>query len=61
MKNKTYLLLQVEVFESTVRLAKSNGDTWAPIFLENSQYILEVMDTISKNEFIQKNDYRKRS
>jgi prephenate dehydrogenase len=32
-------------FESTVRLAKSNGDTWAPIFLENSQYILEVMDT----------------
>ena len=32
-------------FESTVRLAKSNGDTWAPIFLENSKYILEVMDT----------------
>jgi prephenate dehydrogenase len=32
-------------FESTVRLAKSNGDTWAPIFLENSGYILEVMDT----------------
>jgi prephenate dehydrogenase len=32
-------------FESTVRLAKSNGDTWAPIFSENSHYILEVMDT----------------
>ncbi|HVN58685.1 MAG TPA: prephenate dehydrogenase [Bacteroidales bacterium] len=32
-------------FESTVRLAKSNGDTWAPIFTENSSYILEVMDT----------------
>jgi prephenate dehydrogenase len=32
-------------FESTVRLAKSNGDTWAPIFLENSGYIIEVMDT----------------
>jgi len=32
-------------FESTVRLAKSNGDTWAPIFLENSRPILEVMDT----------------
>ncbi len=32
-------------FESTVRLAKSNGETWAPIFLENSQFILEVMDT----------------
>jgi len=32
-------------FESTVRLAKSNSNTWAPIFLENSSYILEVMDT----------------
>jgi prephenate dehydrogenase len=32
-------------FESTVRLAKSNGETWAPIFLENAQFILEVMDT----------------
>jgi prephenate dehydrogenase len=32
-------------FESTVRLAKSNGETWAPIFLENSQFILEVIDT----------------
>lgn len=40
-------------FESTVRLAKSNGDTWAPIFLENARPILEVMDTyIDKmNEF----------
>jgi prephenate dehydrogenase len=32
-------------FESTVRLAKSNGDTWAPIFTENSEPILEVIDT----------------
>lgn len=32
-------------FESTVRLAKSNGETWAPIFLENSKYIIEVLDT----------------
>jgi prephenate dehydrogenase len=32
-------------FESTVRLAKSNSETWAPIFAENSGYILEVMDT----------------
>jgi len=32
-------------FESTVRLAKSNGDTWAPIFVENSEYILEAIDT----------------
>jgi prephenate dehydrogenase len=31
-------------FESTVRLAKSNGETWAPIFLENSQFITEVID-----------------
>ena len=32
-------------FESTVRLAKSSGETWAPIFSENAEYILEVMDT----------------
>ena len=42
-------------FESTVRLAKSNAETWAPIFLENSQFILEVMDT-----YIEKmNSFRK--
>jgi prephenate dehydrogenase len=35
-------------FESTVRLAKSNGETWAPIFLENSQFILEVMETYAE-------------
>jgi prephenate dehydrogenase len=32
-------------FESTVRLAKSSGETWAPIFLQNSKFILEVIDT----------------
>lgn len=32
-------------FESTVRLAKSNGDTWAPIFIENSEYIIKAIDT----------------
>lgn len=32
-------------FDSTVRLAKSNSDTWAPIFTENSEYILKVIDT----------------
>ncbi len=32
-------------FESTVRLAKSNGETWAPIFIENAEYILEAIDT----------------
>lgn len=31
-------------FESTVRLAKSNADTWAPIFIENSEFITEVID-----------------
>ena len=31
-------------FESTVRLAKSNAETWAPIFLQNSGYIIEVLD-----------------
>lgn len=42
-------------FESTVRLAKSNGETWAPIFVENSEFILEVMDT-----YIEKmNSFRK--
>ncbi len=35
-------------FESTVRLAKSSGETWAPIFLENADYILEVMDTYAE-------------
>src|SRR4030042_1533925 len=42
-------------FESTVRLAKSNGDTWAPIFTENSEYIIEAIDT-----YIEKmNSFRK--
>lgn len=42
-------------FESTVRLAKSNGETWAPIFVENAEFILEVMDT-----YIEKmNSFRK--
>jgi len=32
-------------FESTVRLAKSNSETWAPIFAENAEYIIEAIDT----------------
>jgi prephenate dehydrogenase len=32
-------------FESTVRLAKSSAETWAPIFLQNSKFIIEVIDT----------------
>jgi prephenate dehydrogenase len=44
-EEKNILTLAGGGFESTVRLAKSNGDTWAPIFLENSNHILEVLDT----------------
>jgi prephenate dehydrogenase len=43
-EEKNILALAGGGFESTVRLAKSNGETWAPIFLENSEFILEVMD-----------------
>jgi len=55
-EEKNILTIAGGGFESTVRLAKSNGETWAPIFLENSQFILEVMDT-----FIEKmNSFRKK-
>jgi prephenate dehydrogenase len=55
-KEQNILTLAGGGFDSTVRLAKSNGETWAPIFLENSDYILEVMDT-----YIEKmNDFRKK-
>ncbi len=54
-KEQNILTLAGGGFESTVRLAKSNGDTWAPIFSENAEYILEVMDT-----YIEKmNSFRK--
>ena len=32
-------------FSSTVRLAKSNADMWVPIFLQNHDNLLRVMDT----------------
>ena len=32
-------------FSSTVRLAKSGADMWAPIFMQNSDNVLRVMDT----------------
>ncbi|MFN8240800.1 MAG: prephenate dehydrogenase [Bacteroidales bacterium] len=44
-ETENILTLAAGGFESTVRLAKSNGETWAPIFTENAEYILEVMDT----------------
>ncbi len=31
-------------FSSTVRLAKSNPDTWVPIFRQNREYVLDVLD-----------------
>ncbi|MBK7427604.1 MAG: prephenate dehydrogenase [Saprospiraceae bacterium] len=31
-------------FESAVRLAKSNPDTWVPIFRENKDYLLDVLN-----------------
>ncbi len=42
---KNILSLAAGGFESTVRLSKSNGDTWAPIFTGNSSSILEAIDT----------------
>lgn len=32
-------------FESTVRLAKSNPDTWAPIFIKNKVFLTEALDS----------------
>jgi len=32
-------------FASTVRLAKSSAEMWVPVFDQNSDYILEVLDT----------------
>ncbi|MBK7626344.1 MAG: prephenate dehydrogenase [Bacteroidales bacterium] len=55
-KEQNILTLAGGGFDSTVRLAKSNGETWAPIFLENSDYIIEVLDT-----YIEKmNDFREK-
>jgi prephenate dehydrogenase len=47
-EEQNILTLAAGGFESTVRLAKSNGETWAPIFVENAQYILEVIDTYTE-------------
>jgi len=48
-------------FESTVRLAKSSSETWAPIFLEISRSIIEVLDNYIEKmnlfkKLIQEND-----
>jgi prephenate dehydrogenase len=31
-------------FESTVRLAKSNADMWVPIFMQNKENVLDVLN-----------------
>ncbi|MTI30527.1 prephenate dehydrogenase, partial [Xanthovirga aplysinae] len=36
-------------FESTVRLAKSSAQMWTPIFLQNKEKILPVIDAYMKN------------
>jgi prephenate dehydrogenase len=36
-------------FESTVRLAKSNPNTWTPIFLENKENVLKSLNEYIKN------------
>jgi prephenate dehydrogenase len=33
-------------FESTVRLAKSNPDMWAPIFMQNRENVLDVLNEL---------------
>jgi len=42
---KTIVNLASGGFDSTVRLAKSSPDMWTPIFDENSENLLEVIDT----------------
>lgn len=42
---KNILHLASGGFSSTVRLAKSSADMWVPIFLQNQNYVMEVIDT----------------
>ena len=51
-------------FESTVRLAKSNPNMWAPIFLQNKEQVLDVLtehiEQLKKfKESIEQNDAKK--
>lgn len=36
-------------FDSTVRLAKSSAEMWSPIFEQNAENVVEVIDTYIKN------------
>lgn len=42
---QSILTLAASGFESTVRLAKSNAQTWAPIFTQNGEFITQVIDS----------------
>ena len=42
---KNILSLAAGGFDSTVRLSKSNSETWAPIFIGNASSVIEVIDT----------------
>ena len=46
---KTIFELAGSGFESTVRLAKSSPDMWAPIFVQNSSHLSQALDSYIKN------------
>lgn len=51
-------------FASTVRLAKSSANTWAPIFMENKENLLKSLDEYIKNliefkDFVETNNEEK--
>ncbi len=51
-------------FASTVRLAKSSAEMWVPVFDQNSDYVLEVLDTYIEKlgqfrQAIQEKDHEK--
>jgi len=46
---KTIFELAGSGFESTVRLAKSSPDMWAPIFEQNSEHLSQALDSYIKN------------
>ena len=49
------LTLAAGGFDSTVRLAKSRGETWAPIFLQNREFVLEAIDSYIKSMMLFRN------
>jgi len=46
---KASLIWRVSGFASTVRLAKSNPETWTPIFLQNKENLLKSIEEYIKN------------